>query len=35
MPSAGHDLLYFGKLPSRGDFVRSPHHTALIEHLDR
>lgn len=33
--SAGHDLLYFGKLPSRGDFVRSANHSALIEHLDR
>ena len=30
-----HELLYFGKLPSRGDFVRSSHHGALIEHLDR
>ena len=34
-PSASHDLVYFGKLPSRGDFVRSAHHGALIEHLDR
>ena len=34
-PSASHDLVYFGKLPSRGDFVRSAHHSALIEHLDR
>lgn len=34
-PPTSHDLLYFGKLPSRGDFVRSSHHSALIEHLDR
>ncbi len=34
-PSASHELVYFGKLPSRGDFVRSAHHSALIEHLDR
>lgn len=29
------ELLYFGKLPSRGDFVRSGQHAALIESLDR
>jgi type VI secretion system protein ImpM len=28
-------LLYFGKLPSRGDFVRSTVHPALIQSLDR
>lgn len=28
-------LLYFGKLPGRGDFVRSASHPALIESLDR
>lgn len=28
-------LLYFGKLPSRGDFVRSPHAPVLIQTLDR
>jgi type VI secretion system protein ImpM len=28
------DLLYFGKLPSRGDFVRSAQHPALIQNLD-
>lgn len=27
-------LLYFGKLPSRGDFVRSAHSPALIQTLD-
>lgn len=27
-------LLYFGKLPCRGDFVRSTQHGALIEQLD-
>lgn len=30
-----HDVVYFGKLPSRGDFVRSAHHGALIEQLDQ
>ncbi|WP_422838029.1 type VI secretion system-associated protein TagF [Aquabacterium sp.] len=29
------DLMYFGKLPSRGDFVRSPHHANLIDLVDR
>jgi len=28
-------MLYFGKLPSRGDFVRSGHAAALIDTLDR
>ena len=28
-------LLYFGKLPSRGDFVRSAAHPALLQSLDR
>jgi type VI secretion system protein ImpM len=28
-------LLYFGKLPSRGDFVRSNHGPALLQVLDR
>jgi type VI secretion system protein ImpM len=28
-------VLYFGKLPSRGDFVRSNHGPALIQVLDR
>lgn len=28
-------MLYFGKLPSRGDFVRSAHAAGLIETLDR
>ena len=28
-------LLYFGKLPGRGDFVRSTTHPALIQSLDR
>jgi type VI secretion system protein ImpM len=28
-------LLYFGKLPSRGDFVRSAHAPVLIQTLDR
>lgn len=28
-------LLYFGKLPGRGDFVRSASHPALIQSLDR
>lgn len=27
--------LYFGKLPSRGDFVRSPHSPAVIHTLDQ
>lgn len=27
--------LYFGKLPCRGDFVRSSSHTSLIQSLDR
>ena len=29
------DVLYFGKLPSRGDFVRSAQHPAMLEVLDR
>jgi type VI secretion system protein ImpM len=29
------ELLYFGKGPSRGDFVRSSQHTALITSLDK
>lgn len=29
------DVLYFGKLPSRGDFVRSARHPAMLEVLDR
>jgi type VI secretion system protein ImpM len=29
------ELLYFGKVPSRGDFVRSSQHTALISSLDK
>lgn len=33
--SVSNDLVYFGKLPSRGDFVRSTPHTPLIERLDR
>jgi type VI secretion system protein ImpM len=28
-------MLYFGKLPSRGDFVRSTHGPALLQVLDR
>ena len=28
-------MLYFGKLPGRGDFVRSGSHPALIQSLDR
>ncbi len=28
-------MLYFGKLPCRGDFVRSANHPALIQSLDR
>lgn len=28
-------MLYFGKIPSRGDFVRSAHAPALIDTLDR
>jgi type VI secretion system protein ImpM len=28
------ELLYFGKVPSRGDFVRSAQHPALIQSLD-
>lgn len=30
-----HSILYFGKLPCRGDFVRSTSHPALIQSLDR
>jgi type VI secretion system protein ImpM len=29
------EMLYFGKLPSRGDFVRSALHPAMLEVLDR
>ncbi len=29
------ELLYFGKLPSRGDFVRSAGHQSLIVNLDK
>jgi type VI secretion system protein ImpM len=29
------ELLYFGKVPSRGDFVRSAQHPALITSLDK
>lgn len=29
------EILYFGKLPSRGDFVRSAQHTAIIQSLDQ
>lgn len=29
------DLLYFGKLPARGDFVRSAQHPVLLDLLDR
>lgn len=29
------EVLYFGKLPSRGDFVRSGHQAALIQSLDQ
>jgi type VI secretion system protein ImpL len=28
-------LAYFGKIPSRGDFVRSTHHAAVTQTLDR
>jgi len=28
-------LMYFGKLPGRGDFVRSASHTALVQIFDR
>ncbi|MBA4110460.1 MAG: type VI secretion system-associated protein TagF [Leptothrix sp. (in: Bacteria)] len=28
-------VLYFGKLPSRGDFVRSAHHASVIQSLDQ
>jgi type VI secretion system protein ImpM len=28
------EVLYFGKLPSRGDFVRSAHHASVIQSLD-
>jgi type VI secretion system protein ImpM len=33
--AAENPQLYFGKLPSRGDFVRSAHAPALIQLLDR
>lgn len=29
------ELLYFGKLPSRGDFVRSAQHSSLVADLDQ
>ncbi|MDI1259668.1 type VI secretion system-associated protein TagF [Aquabacterium sp.] len=29
------EVLYFGKLPSRGDFVRSAHHASVIQSLDQ
>jgi type VI secretion system protein ImpM len=28
------NFAYFGKIPSRGDFVRNPNHSQLITHLD-
>lgn len=33
--SVSTDLLYFGKVPSRGDFVRSAQHASLIVNLDQ
>ena len=35
MSSNPQPLIYFGKLPSRGDFVRSQHAPVLIQTLDR
>lgn len=35
MGDAEHPILYFGKLPCRGDFVRSATSPALIQSLDR
>jgi len=29
------ELMYFGKVPSRGDFVRSTHHPVFVDQLDR
>lgn len=29
------DLVYFGKLPCRGDFIRSAQHAPLVDSLDR
>ena len=29
------ELMYFGKVPSRGDFVRSAHHPVFVDQLDR
>lgn len=29
------DLLYFGKVPARGDFIRSAQHPAFVDQLDR
>lgn len=29
------ELLYFGKVPARGDFIRSAQHPALVDQLDR
>lgn len=34
LASTSTELLYFGKVPSRGDFVRSAKHAALIGSLD-
>ncbi|MCW0127849.1 type VI secretion system-associated protein TagF, partial [Burkholderia pseudomallei] len=28
-------IAYFGKIPSRGDFVKSPHNPQLLQTLDR
>ena len=33
--TATYDVLYFGKLPSRGDFVRSVRHGAVTDSLDQ
>jgi len=35
MTTSSTELLYFGKVPSRGDFVRSAQHAALITSLDQ
>jgi type VI secretion system protein ImpM len=34
LSSSPTELLYFGKVPSRGDFVRSAQHASLIDSLD-
>jgi type VI secretion system protein ImpM len=34
-PLSSTEVLYFGKLPSRGDFVRSAHHASIIQSLDQ